>query len=40
MLKAKVPNIEMHIYGNGVHGNGLKDAARDVAERAHTSRPG
>jgi len=25
MLKAKVPNVEMHIYGNGVHGNGLKD---------------
>jgi endo-1,4-beta-xylanase len=25
MLKARVPNIEMHIYGNGVHGNGLKD---------------
>jgi acetyl esterase/lipase len=25
MLKARVPNIEMHIYANGVHGNGLKD---------------
>jgi acetyl esterase/lipase len=25
MLKARVPNIEMHIYGNGVHANGLKD---------------
>ena len=25
MLKARIPNIEMHIYGNGVHGNGLKD---------------
>ena len=25
MLKARVPNVEMHIYGNGVHGNGLKD---------------
>jgi acetyl esterase/lipase len=25
MLKAKIPNLEMHIYGNGVHGNGLKD---------------
>jgi len=25
MLKAKIPNVEMHIYGNGVHGNGLKD---------------
>jgi acetyl esterase/lipase len=24
MLKARVPNLEMHIYGNGVHGNGLK----------------
>jgi len=20
-----VPNLEMHIYGNGVHANGLKD---------------
>ena len=25
MLKARIPNIEMHIYGDGVHGNGLKD---------------
>jgi len=25
MLKARIPNIEMHIYGNGIHGNGLKD---------------
>jgi acetyl esterase/lipase len=25
MLKARIPNIEMHIYGNGVHANGLKD---------------
>jgi endo-1,4-beta-xylanase len=25
MLKASVPNIEMHIYGDGVHANGLKD---------------
>jgi endo-1,4-beta-xylanase len=25
MLKARVPNVEMHIYGNGVHANGLKD---------------
>jgi predicted esterase len=25
MLKAKIPNVEMHIYGNGVHANGLKD---------------
>ena len=24
-LKARIPNLEMHIYGNGVHGNGLKD---------------
>jgi len=24
-LKAQVPNLEMHIYGNGVHANGLKD---------------
>jgi endo-1,4-beta-xylanase len=24
-LKARVPNLEMHIYGNGSHGNGLKD---------------
>ena len=24
MLKARAPNVEMHIYGNGVHGNGLK----------------
>jgi endo-1,4-beta-xylanase len=24
-LTAKVPNLEMHIYGNGVHGNGMKD---------------
>ena len=27
MLKARVPNVEMHIYGNGTHGNGLKDRA-------------
>jgi len=25
MLKARVPNVEMHIYGNGVHAGGLKD---------------
>jgi endo-1,4-beta-xylanase len=25
MLKARIPNIEMHVYGNGVHANGLKD---------------
>jgi acetyl esterase/lipase len=25
MLKAKIPNVEMHIYGNGAHANGLKD---------------
>ena len=24
-LVARVPNLEMHIYGNGVHGNGMKD---------------
>jgi endo-1,4-beta-xylanase len=24
-LKARIPNLEMHIYGNGVHANGLKD---------------
>ena len=24
-LKVRVPNLEMHIYGNGVHANGLKD---------------
>lgn len=24
-LRARVPNLEMHIYGNGVHANGLKD---------------
>lgn len=23
-LAARVPNLEMHIYGNGVHGNGMK----------------
>ena len=23
-LVARVPNVEMHIYGNGVHGNGMK----------------
>jgi acetyl esterase/lipase len=27
MLQAGIPNIEMHIYGNGVHANGLKDRA-------------
>ena len=27
MLQASIPNIEMHIYGNGVHANGLKDRA-------------
>lgn len=25
MLKKGVPNLEMHIYGNGVHADGLKD---------------
>jgi acetyl esterase/lipase len=25
MLKAGVPNLEMHVYGNGVHGGALKD---------------
>ena len=25
LLKARIPNLEMHIYGNGGHGNGLKD---------------
>ncbi|EAQ78699.1 alpha/beta hydrolase [Blastopirellula marina] len=25
MLKAGVPNLEMHIYGNGGHGGGLRD---------------
>jgi acetyl esterase/lipase len=25
MLKARIPNLEMHIYGDGVHANGLKD---------------
>ncbi|HEY2434071.1 MAG TPA: alpha/beta hydrolase fold domain-containing protein [Vicinamibacterales bacterium] len=24
-LSARVPNLEMHIYGNGVHANGMKD---------------
>ena len=24
MLKLGAPNLEMHIYGNGVHGGGLK----------------
>jgi dienelactone hydrolase len=24
-LLARVPNLEMHIYGNGVHANGMKD---------------
>jgi endo-1,4-beta-xylanase len=24
-LNASVPNLEMHIYGNGVHANGMKD---------------
>jgi endo-1,4-beta-xylanase len=24
-LRARIPNLEMHIYGNGVHANGLKD---------------
>jgi endo-1,4-beta-xylanase len=24
-LRAHVPNLEMHIYGNGVHANGMKD---------------
>ena len=27
MLKARIPNLEMHIYANGGHGNGLKDRA-------------
>ena len=25
MLRAGIPNIEMHVYGNGVHAGGLKD---------------
>jgi endo-1,4-beta-xylanase len=25
MLRARIPNLEMHIYGNGVHAGGLKD---------------
>lgn len=25
MLQARIPNIEMHIYGNGVHAGGLRD---------------
>lgn len=25
LLRARIPNLEMHIYGNGVHANGLKD---------------
>jgi hypothetical protein len=25
MLAQRIPNVEMHIYGNGVHANGLKD---------------
>jgi endo-1,4-beta-xylanase len=25
LLKARIPNLEMHVYGNGGHGNGLKD---------------
>jgi endo-1,4-beta-xylanase len=25
MLKARIPNVEMHIYGTGVHAGGLKD---------------
>ena len=25
LLKARIPNLEMHVYGSGVHGNGLKD---------------
>ena len=25
MLKARIPNVEMHVYGNGIHANGLKD---------------
>ena len=24
MLNARIPNIEMHVYGNGIHANGLK----------------
>jgi acetyl esterase/lipase len=25
LLKAGIPNLEMHVYGNGGHGNGMKD---------------
>ena len=25
MLNARIPNIEMHIYGNGTHGGGMRD---------------
>jgi endo-1,4-beta-xylanase len=25
LLRSRIPNLEMHIYGNGVHANGLKD---------------
>jgi endo-1,4-beta-xylanase len=28
-LTARVPNLEMHIYGNGVHANGMKDRNGD-----------
>ena len=24
MLAARIPNVEMHVYGNGIHANGLK----------------
>src|SRR5215207_3042274 len=27
LLKSRMPNLEMHIYGTGGHGNGLKDRA-------------
>ena len=25
LLKARIPNLEMHVYGNGGHGGGIKD---------------
>ncbi len=33
MLAARIPNVEMHVYGNGIHANGLKH--RDGSRSAH-----
>ena len=37
MLRARIPNLEMHIYGNGVHANGLEGSQRHAVR--HVAAP-